>query len=124
MNFATIAFLAAQVLYPASDTKPEGYDGAEVRVEDGAAVVDVAPNHKFSGVNFVFPGPFALNRYDAWYAEVSNRTDRTLDFIAHGIAKGTPKRFATKRFSLEPGASTVVKALCSRKCYTLASGSE
>ena len=124
MNFATIAVLAAQVLYPASDTKPEGYDGAQVRVEDGATVVDVAPNHKFSGVNFVFPGPFALNRYDAWYAEVSNRTDRTLDFIAHGIAKGTPKRFATKRFSLEPRASTVVKALCSRKCYTLAPGSE
>ena len=124
MNFATTVFLAAQVLFPAVDTKPEGYDGAEVRVEDGAAVVDVAPNHKFSGVNFVFPEPFALNRYDAWYAEVSNRTGRALDFIAHGIAKGTPKRFATIKFSLGPGEGTVVKAHCSRKCYTLAPGSK
>ena len=124
MNIPTIVFLAAQVLFPAADTKPEGYDGAQVRVEDGAAVVDVAPDHKFSGVNFVFPAPFALNRYDAWYAEVSNRTDRTLDFIAHGIAKGTPKRFATIKFSLGPGEGTVVKAHCSRKCYTLAPGSK
>ena len=52
----TFAFLlAVQVLFPAADTKPEAYDGAQVRVEDGAAVADVAPNHKFSGVNFVFP---------------------------------------------------------------------
>ena len=98
MNIATITFFAAQVLFPAAETKPQGYDGAQVRVEEGVAVVDVAPRHKFSGVNFVFPQPFALNRYDAWYAEVSNRTDRTLDFIAHGIAKGTPKRFAAKKF--------------------------
>ena len=56
----TLALLcAAQVLFPAADTKPEGYDGAQVRVENGAAVVDVAPNHKFSGANFIFPAPFA-----------------------------------------------------------------
>ena len=120
----TLALLcAAQVLFPAADTKPEGYDGAQVRVENGAAVVDVAPNHKFSGANFVFPAPFALNRYDVWCAEVSNRTDRTLDFIAHGIAKGTSKRFATAKFSLGPGEGKVVSAQCDRKCYTVALGS-
>ena len=54
-------FAAAQMLFPAADTKPEGYDGAKVRVEDGAAVVDVAANHKFSGVNFVLPNMLALN---------------------------------------------------------------
>ena len=103
MNSTLAMILATQVLFPAVDTKPDGYDGAKVRTEDGAAVVDVAPQHKFSGVNFVFPEPFALNRYDAWFAEVSNRTDRTLEFIAHGIAKGTSKRFATVKFSLGPG---------------------
>ena len=77
MNIATSALFAAQVLFPAAETKPEGYDGAQVRIEGGAAVVDVAPRHRFSGVNFVFPEPFALNRYDVWCAEVSNRTDRT-----------------------------------------------
>ena len=124
MNIAMIALFAAQTLFPAADTKPEGYDDAKVRIEDGTAVVDVAPQHKFSGVNFVFPKPFALNRYDVWCAEVSNRTDRTLDFIAHGIAEGTPKRFANVKFSLGPGEGRVVKAPCSRKCYTIASGSK
>ena len=125
MNLAAATLLAAaQVLFPAADTKPEGYDGAKVRAENAAAVVDVAPGRKFSGVNFVFPAPFALNRYDAWYAEVSNRTDRTLEFVAHGIAKGTPRRFAAATFSLGPGESTVVKASCARKCYALAPGSQ
>ena len=124
MNIATSALFAAQVLFPAAETKPEGYDGAQVRIEGGAAVVDVAPRHRFSGVNFVFPEPFALNRYDVWCAEVSNRTDRTLEFIAHGIAKGTPKRFANMRFSLGPGEGKVVKAHCNRKCYTVTPGSK
>ena len=124
MSIATITFFAAQVLFPAAETKPQGYDGAQVRTEDDVAVVDVAPQRRFCGVNFVFPAPLALNRYDAWYAEVSNRTDRTLDFIAHGIAKGTPRRFSPKKFSLGPGASTVFKAPCSRKCYTMAPGSK
>ena len=72
-----VSLAATQVFFPAADkdAKPEGYDGAKVRVEDGAAVVDVAANHRFSGVNFVFPEPFALNRYDVWCAEVSNRLD-------------------------------------------------
>ena len=82
MNCTLTMLLAAQVLFPSADAKPEGYDGAQVRVEDGVAVTDVAPNHNFSGVNFVFPAPFALNRYDIWRAEVSNRTDRTLNFTA------------------------------------------
>ena len=127
MNIAlTMLFAVTQVLFPAADkgTKPEGYDGAKVSVEGGTAVVDVAANHKFSGVNFVFPEPFALNRYDVWCAEVSNRTDRTLDFIAHGIAKGTSKRFANAKFSLGPGESKVVKAPCNRKSYTVAPGSK
>ena len=125
MNCASFAiFAAVQMLFPAADTKPEGYDGAKVRVEDGAAVVDVASNHGFSGVNFVFPAPFALNRYDVWCADVSNRTDRTLEFIAHGIAKGTSKRFASVQFSLGPGERKVVRAVCNRKCYTVAPGSE
>ena len=124
MNIAGVALFAAQMLFPAADTKPEGYDGAKVRVEDGVAVVDVAANHKYSGVNFVFPEPFALNHYDFWCAEVSNRTDRALDFISHGIAKGTPKRFANRNFRLGPGESKVIKAPCSRKCYTIASGSQ
>ena len=54
-------FAVTQVLFPAADTKPEGYDGAKVRVEDGATVVDAAANHKFSGVNFVLPNMLALN---------------------------------------------------------------
>ena len=62
MNCTLTMLLAAQVLFPSADAKPEGYDGAQVRVEDGVAVTDVAPNHNFSGVNFVFPAPFALNR--------------------------------------------------------------
>ena len=124
MNFATIALLAAQVLFPAADTKPNGYDGAQVCVEDGAAVVDVAPQHKYSGVNFVFPEPFALNHYDYWCADISNRTDRTLNFVAHGIAKGTTKRFANKFFSLGPGEGKVLKVPCNRKCYTIAPGSQ
>ena len=118
----TMLFAVTQVLFPAADkgTRPEGYDGAKVRVEGGTAVVDVAASHKFSGVNFVFPEPFALNRYDVWCAEVSNRTDRTLDFIAHGIAQGTSKRFANAKFSLGPGESKIVKAPCNRKSYTVA----
>ena len=41
-----IAFLAAtQMFFPAADTKPTPFDGAKVRIESGAAVVDVAPNH-------------------------------------------------------------------------------
>ena len=120
-----VSLAVTQVLFPVADrgTKPEGYDGATVRVEGGTAVVDVAANHKFSGVNFVFPEPFALNRYDVWCAEVSNRTDRTLEFLAHGIAKGTSKRFANVKFSLGPGESKVVKAPCNRKSYTVAPGS-
>ena len=124
MNIATIALFAAQMLFPAAETKPEGYDGAQVRVEDGAAVVDVAASHKYSGVNFVFTEPFALNHSDFWCAEVSNRTDRALDFISHGIAKGTPKRFANRNFRLGPGESKVIKAPCNRKCYTIAPGSQ
>ena len=76
MGIAGVALFAAQMLFPVADTKPEGYDGARVRVEGGAAVVDVAANHKYSGVNFVFSEPFALNHYDFWCAEVSNQTDR------------------------------------------------
>ena len=64
MNGLFCALLAAKVLFPAENTNPEGYDGAQVRVEDGAAVVDVAPDREFSGVNFVFQAPLALNRCD------------------------------------------------------------
>ena len=40
MNCASFAiFAAAQMLFPAADTKPEGYDGAKVRVEGGAATI-------------------------------------------------------------------------------------
>ena len=52
---AATLFAATEVLFPAADTKPEGHDGAAVRAENAAVVVDVAPGHKFSGVNFVFP---------------------------------------------------------------------
>ena len=51
MGIAGVALFAAQMLFPVADTKPEGYDGARVRVEGGAAVVDVAANHKYSGRN-------------------------------------------------------------------------
>ena len=41
---STILFAVTQVLFPAADkgTRPEGYDGAKVRMEGGTAVVDVA----------------------------------------------------------------------------------
>ena len=119
MNGVACALVAAQVLFPAAETKPTPFDGATVRVEAGAAVVDVAPNHKFSGVNFVFPKPIALNRYCELGTEVSNRTDRALDFVVHGIAKGTPRRYAQAKFTLGPREGKVVTASCARKCYTL-----
>ena len=39
MNCTLTMLLAVQVLFPAADTKPEGYDGAQVRMEDGVASV-------------------------------------------------------------------------------------
>ena len=115
-----LAFLAAaQMFFPAADTKPTPFDGAKVRIENGAAVVDVAPNHKFCGVNFVFPKPVALNRYEKLGAEISNRTDRTLDFVIHGMAKGTHRRFVQGKVRLGPGESAVVMAPCQRRCYTM-----
>ena len=120
MNSAAIAFAAAaQVFFPAADTKPTPFDGAAVRLENGAAVVDVAPNHKFCGVNFVFPKPVALNRYERLSTEISNRTDRTLDFVVHGIVKGTHRRFVQGKVKLGPGESAVVVAPCHRRCYTM-----
>ena len=119
MNCILITLLAAQTLFPAADTKPTPFDGANVRVEDAAAIVEVEPNRKFCGVNFVFPEPFALNRYQDLGVEVSNRTDRTLDLIVHGIAKGTPSRFTKANFCLAPGQGKVVTAPCSRKSYTM-----
>ena len=119
MNGVACALVAAQVLFPAAETKPTPFDGATVRVEAGAAVVDVAPNHRFCGVNFVFPKPIALNRYCELGTEVSNRTDRALDFVIHGIAKGTPRRYAQAKFTLGPREGKVVTASCARKCYTL-----
>ena len=121
MNSALFAFAAAaQVFFPAADTKPTPFDGAAVRIENGAAVVDVAPNHKFCGVNFVFPKPVALNRYERLSTEISNRTDRTLDFVVHGIVKGTHRRFVQGKVKLGPGESAVVVAPCCRRCYTMA----
>ena len=39
-----LTFLAAaQMFFPAADTKQTAFDGATVRIENGAAVVDVAP---------------------------------------------------------------------------------
>ena len=38
MGIAGVALFAAQMLFPVADTKPEGYDGARVRVEGGAGV--------------------------------------------------------------------------------------
>ena len=120
MNSAIVAFAAAaQVFFPAADTKPTPFDGAAVRMENGAAVVDVAPNHKFCGVNFVFPKPVALNRYERLSTEISNRTDRTLDFVVHGMAKGTHRRFVQGKVTLGPGESAVVMASCQRRCYTM-----
>ena len=120
MNSALFAIAAAaQVFFPAADTKPTPFDGAAVRIENGAAVVDVAPNHKFCGVNFVFPKPVALNRYERLSTEISNRTDRTLDFVVHGIVKGTRRRFVQGKVKLGPGESAVVVAPCCRRCYTM-----
>ena len=120
MNSAVIAFAAAaQAFFPAADTKPTPFDGAAVRIENGAAVVDVAPNHRFCGVNFVFPKPVALNRYERLSTEISNRTDRTLDFVVHGMAKGTHRRFVQGKVTLGPRESAVVVAPCHRRCYTM-----
>jgi len=120
MNSALFVIAAAaQVFFPAADTKPTPFDGAAVRIENGAAVVDVVPNHKFCGVNFVFPKPVALNRYERLSTEISNRTDRTLDFVVHGIVKGTHRRFVQGKARLGPGESAVVMAPCCRRCYTM-----
>ena len=119
MNCATCFLAAAQVFFPAADTKPTAFDGASVRLENNAAVVDVAPRHKFCGVNFVFPKPVALNRYERLSTEISNRTDRALDFVVHGMAKGTHRRFVQGKVKLGPGESAVVMAPCQRRCYTM-----
>ena len=119
MNCATCFLAAAQVFFPAADTKPTAFDGASVRLENNTAVVDVAPRHKFCGVNFVFPKPVALNRYERLSTEISNRTDRALDFVVHGMAKGTHRRFVQGKVKLGPGESAVVMAPCQRRCYTM-----
>ena len=119
MNCATCFLAAAQVFFPAADTKPTAFDGASVRLENNTAVVDVAPRHKFCGVNFVFPKPVALNRYERLSTEISNRTDRALDFVVHGMAKGTHRRFVQGKVRLGPGERAVVGAPCYRRCYTM-----
>ena len=121
MNFALTMLCTVKVLFPDAGTSPKPFDGAQVCVEDGAAVVDVAPGRRFCGVNFVFGEPQAFSRFKSLYMEVSNRTDRALDFSIHCVAKGTPLRYNKARFSLGPGEAKTAAAECYRKCYTMVS---
>ncbi|MBQ3810797.1 MAG: hypothetical protein II839_08285 [Kiritimatiellae bacterium] len=110
-------------LFPAEGTTVEPNDGGTVRTEGDVAVVDIAPGHDWGGVRFVFAEPFVLNAYETVSVEVSNRTDRALDFAFYGIHRGFFTWHASRRFRLGPHEGQVVTAPHPRKCYALARGS-
>lgn len=114
-----IVMLAAGMVFPSSEVTLRSFDKAEIRDENGVAVVKVAPNRNFCGVKFCFPEARDFTQYREVKAEVSNRTDRTMSFVFHGIHDGSHARIFPQTFRLGPYEGTVVDATCSRKCYSL-----
>ena len=126
LSLAASAAPAADVapIFPAPGTMAFSDDGAAVRVEDGAAVVDIAAGGKSCGVKFVPAEPFALDGWREVRADVSNRTDRALDFTMHTLSKGTYRWYASGSFRVEAGESRTVSALCRPSARPMAPGGD
>ena len=111
-------------IFPAPGTEARSDDGAAVRVEDGVAVVDIAAGGTSCGVKFVPAEPFALDGWREVRADVSNRTDRALDFTMHTLSKGTYRWYASGSFRVEAGESRTVSALCRPSARPMAPGGD
>ena len=126
LAIAASAAPAADVapIFPAPGTEARSDDGAAVRVEDGVAVVDIAAGGTSCGVKFVPAEPFALDGWREVRADVSNRTDRALDFTMHTLSKGTYRWYASGSFRVEAGESRTVSALCRPSARPMAPGGD
>ena len=123
---APLALAAAEsrTLFPAEGTEVQCFGGAKVRVDEGTAVVDVPSGEKECGVKFLLAEPFALDCWKGLHAEVSNRTDRALDFTMYSLAKKSHRWYASGSFRLEAGECRDVAAPCRPPTRPMAPGGD
>ena len=123
---APLALAAAEsrTLFPAEGTEAQCFGGAKVRVDEGTAVVDVPSGEKECGVKFLLAEPFALDCWKGLHAEVSNRTDRALDFTMYSLAKKSHRWYASGSFRLEAGECRDVAAPCRPPTRPMAPGGD